>query len=101
MSWRGSRRRRAKRTRRRKSSRSTTPMAMALTEIETMIRDAFPDARAEVKDLAGDGNHYSATVVSAAFRGKSRVRQHQMVYEALKGRMGGELHALALTTSES
>jgi stress-induced morphogen len=76
-------------------------MAMSQAEIETMIRDAFPDARIEVKDLAGDGNHYAATVVSSAFKGKNRVRQHQMVYEALKGRMGGELHALALTTSES
>ena len=76
-------------------------MAMSLSEIETMIRDALPDARVEVKDLAGDGNHYSASVVSAAFMGKSRVQQHQMVYAALKGRMGGELHALALTTSES
>jgi stress-induced morphogen len=66
-----------------------------------MIREAFPDARVEVKDLAGDGNHYSASVVSSAFRGKSRVKQHQMVYAALKGRMGGELHALALQTSES
>jgi stress-induced morphogen len=75
-------------------------MAMSKTEIEQMIREAFPDARVEVKDLAGDGNHYSASVISSAFRGKSRVRQHQMVYEALKGRMGGELHALALTTSE-
>ena len=76
-------------------------MAMSLSEIETMIREAFPDARVEVKDLAGDGNHYSASVVSAAFKGKSRVQQHQMVYAALKGRMGGELHALALATSES
>jgi stress-induced morphogen len=76
-------------------------MAMSQAEIETMIREAFPDARVEVKDLAGDGNHYAATVVSTAFTGKTRVRQHQMVYEALKGRMGGELHALALTTSES
>jgi stress-induced morphogen len=75
-------------------------MAMSAIEIETMIRAAFPDARVEVKDLAGDGNHYAAKVVSAAFEGKTRVRQHQMVYEALKGRMGGELHALALTTSE-
>jgi stress-induced morphogen len=75
-------------------------MAMSQTEIERMIREAFPNARVEVKDLAGDGNHYSASVVSSAFRGKSRVKQHQMVYEALKGRMGGELHALALTTSE-
>ncbi len=74
-------------------------MAMSVAEIETMIREAFPDARVEVKDLAGDGNHYAANVVSAAFAGKSRVQQHQMVYGALKGRMGGELHALALTTA--
>ena len=76
-------------------------MAMSMSEIESMIREAFPDARVEVKDLAGDGNHYAASVVSAAFKGKNRVQQHQMVYAALKGRMGGELHALALTTSES
>ena len=76
-------------------------MAISQIEIETMIREAFPDARVEVKDLAGDGNHYAAKVVSSAFKGKTRVKQHQMVYEALKGRMGGELHALALTTSES
>ena len=76
-------------------------MAMSQTEIERMIREAFPDSRVEIKDLAGDGNHYSATVVSAAFKGKSRVKQHQMVYAALKGKMGGDLHALALTTSES
>jgi stress-induced morphogen len=76
-------------------------MAMALTEIETMIREAFPDARVEVKDLAGDGNHYAATVVSASFKGVSKVKQHQAVYAALKGKMGGDLHALALTTSES
>ena len=74
-------------------------MAMSVAEIESLIREAFPDARIEVKDLAGDGNHYAATVVSAAFAGKSRVQQHQMVYGALKGRMGGELHALALTTA--
>jgi stress-induced morphogen len=65
-----------------------------------MIREAFPDARVEISDLAGDGNHYAANVVSSAFKGKSRVQQHQMVYAALKGRMGGELHALALTTAE-
>jgi stress-induced morphogen len=76
-------------------------MAMSQTEIEQLIRDAFPDARVEVKDLAGDGNHYAATVVSAAFSGVSKVKQHQMVYAALKGKMGGELHALALTTAES
>ncbi len=75
-------------------------MAMSLSEIETMIREAFPGACVEVKDLAGDGNHYSASVVSTAFKGKSRVQQHQMVYAALKGRMGGELHALALQTAE-
>ncbi len=76
-------------------------MAMSQTEIEQLIRDAFPDARVEVKDLAGDGNHYAATVVSAAFSGVSKVKQHQMVYAALKGKMGGELHALALTTADS
>ena len=76
-------------------------MAMSQTEIETMIREAFPDAQVVVKDLAGDGNHYSASVVTAAFNGKSRVKQHQMVYAALKGKMGGDLHALALTTSAS
>jgi stress-induced morphogen len=74
-------------------------MAMSIDEIESMIREALPDAQVEVKDLAGDGNHYAANVVSAAFAGKSRVQQHQMVYGALKGRMGGVLHALALTTS--
>ena len=74
-------------------------MAMAISEIEAMIRAALPDARVEVRDLAGDGNHYAATVVSSAFKGKSRVQQHQIVYGALKGRMGGELHALALQTS--
>jgi stress-induced morphogen len=74
-------------------------MAMEAAEIERLIRDAFPDARIEIADLAGDGDHYSATVVAEAFRGKNRVQQHQLVYAALKGRMGGELHALALTTS--
>jgi stress-induced morphogen len=76
-------------------------MAMSQTEIEQLIHEAFPDARVEVKDLAGDGNHYSASVVSSAFKGVSKVKQHQMVYAALKGKMGGELHALALTTSDS
>jgi stress-induced morphogen len=74
-------------------------MAMSVAEIERLIREALPDARVEVKDLAGDGEHYAASVVSAAFAGKSRVQQHQMVYGALKGRMGGALHALALTTA--
>jgi stress-induced morphogen len=73
-------------------------MPMAADEIERMIRAALPDAKVEIRDLRGDGDHYSATVVSAAFVGKTRVQQHQMVYQALKGRMGGELHALALQT---
>ena len=73
-------------------------MAMDAREIERLIREGIPDARVEIRDLAGDGDHYAATVTSAAFRGKSRVQQHQMVYAALKGKMGGQLHALALTT---
>ena len=76
-------------------------MAMARADIERMIQDAFPDARVAVTDLAGDGEHYAATVASSAFKGVSKVKQHQMVYAALKGKMGGELHALALTTTES
>jgi len=74
-------------------------MAMSAAELESLLREAFPDADIAIKDLAGDGDHYKATVRSAAFAGKSRVAQHQMVYAALKGRMGGELHALALETS--
>lgn len=74
-------------------------MAMQAAEIERLIKEALPDARVEIRDLAGDGDHYSATVVSAAFKGKSRVQQHQIVYQALKGRMGGVLHALALQTA--
>jgi stress-induced morphogen len=74
-------------------------MAMSAGEIEALIRAALPDARVTVEDLAGDGDHYAATVVSEAFRGRSRVQQHQMVYQALSGRMGGQLHALALQTS--
>jgi stress-induced morphogen len=74
-------------------------MAMDARSIEALIRQALPDATVEIRDLAGDGDHYAASVVSAAFRGKSRVQQHQMVYQALKGKMGGELHALALQTS--
>jgi stress-induced morphogen len=74
-------------------------MAMAAADIERMIRAALPDAHVEITDLAGDGDHYAARVVSAAFKGLPRVRQHQLVYDALGGRMGGELHALALTTS--
>ncbi len=74
------------------------PMPMPAEEIERMLREAFPDAKIQIQDLAGDGDHYAATVISEAFRGKSKVQQHQMVYAALKGKMGGELHALALTT---
>jgi stress-induced morphogen len=74
-------------------------MPMPAAEIERMIKAALPDAEVEIRDLAGDGDHYAATVISEAFRGKSRVQQHQMVYAALKGKMGGVLHALALTTS--
>ena len=74
-------------------------MGMKGTDIEKFIREAFPDAEIEMKDLAGDDNHWSATVKSAAFKGKSRVQQHQMVYQALKGRMGDQLHALALQTN--
>ena len=74
-------------------------MPMDAREIETMIREALPDAQVVIKDLAGDGDHYAATVVSSAFRGKTRVAQHQMVYQALQGKMGGVLHALALQTS--
>lgn len=74
-------------------------MPMDAAEIESLIKAALPDAQVDIRDLAGDGDHYAATVVSEAFRGKSRVQQHQMVYQALKGNMGGELHALALQTS--
>lgn len=74
-------------------------MPMDAREIESLIKAALPDARVEIKDLAGDGDHYAATVTSSAFKGLPRVRQHQLVYDALQGRMGGVLHALALTTS--
>ena len=73
-------------------------MPMPAAEIERLIREALPDAQVTIEDLRGDGDHYATTVVSASFRGKSRVQQHQMVYAALKGRMGGELHAMALQT---
>jgi stress-induced morphogen len=76
-------------------------MAMDSGEIERLIKAKFPDAQIEIRDLAGDGDHYAAHVVSSAFKGKTRVQQHQMVYEALGGRMGGALHALALTTAEA
>lgn len=74
-------------------------MAMEASEIERLIKAALPDAHVEITDLAGDGDHYAARVVSPAFKGLPRVRQHQLVYDALQGRMGGELHALALTTA--
>lgn len=74
-------------------------MAMDAHEIEKMIRDAIPDAKVTIRDLAGDGEHYAAEVVAESFRGKSRVQQHKMVYDALQGKMGGVLHALALQTS--
>ena len=74
-------------------------MAMDSGEIERLIREAIPDAKVTIEDLAGDGDHYAAHVISGAFKGRSRVQQHQMVYDALKGRMGGTLHALALQTN--
>ena len=74
-------------------------MAMAAHEIENLIREGIPDARIEIVDLAGDGDHYEARIVSESFRGQPRIRQHQRVYQALGGRMGNELHALKLSTS--
>ena len=74
-------------------------MPMNAGDIERLIKDALPDAQITIRDLAGDGDHYAASVVSSAFKGKSRVQQHQMVYSALGGNMGGVLHALQLTTS--
>jgi stress-induced morphogen len=74
-------------------------MPMTVQELESSLRDAFPDGRIAIEDLAGDGDHYKARIVSNAFRGLTRVRQHQLVYAALKGCMGGELHALALETA--
>jgi stress-induced morphogen len=74
-------------------------MPMPIEQLEAALREGFPDAQIQVDDLAGDGDHYRARIVSAAFKGLPRVKQHQLVYAALKGRMGGELHALALETS--
>jgi len=74
-------------------------MSMSAPEIKALIKEAFPDAVVAIQDLAGDGDHYAAQITSAAFKGKSRVQQHQLVYAALQGRMGNELHALALQTS--
>ena len=74
-------------------------MAMTASEIEKLIHEAFPDADVTITDLAGDNDHYAAMVTTSAFKGKTRVQQHQMVYDALKGRMGGVLHALSLQTA--
>jgi stress-induced morphogen len=74
-------------------------MAIDAGEIERLIKSGLPDAQVRIDDLRGDGDHYAAYVVSAAFKGKTRVQQHQMVYQALRGRMGNELHALALQTA--
>ena len=76
-------------------------MAMNLNEIENLIKEAMPDAVVEIQDLAGDGNHYSATITSSQFSGKSKIEQLKMVYNSLKGRMGNELHALAIKTKEN
>tara|TARA_B100000941_G_scaffold240040_1_gene183354 strand:+ start:285 stop:542 length:258 start_codon:yes stop_codon:yes gene_type:complete len=75
-------------------------MAMDLKEIEKFIKEAMPEALVEIQDLAGDGNHYSATITNPNFAGKSKIEQHKMVYNSLKGRMGNELHALAIKTKE-
>jgi len=74
-------------------------MPIAQADLEAILREGFPDAEIKVEDLAGDGDHYRAKIVSTVFKGLPRIRQHQLVYAALKGRMGGELHALALETS--
>ena len=75
-------------------------MAMDLKEIEKHIKEALPDAIIEIQDLAGDGNHYSATITSASFSGKSKIEQHKIVYNSLNGKMGNELHALAIKTKD-
>src|SRR5690348_4982737 len=81
-----------------KSQGRPTGMPMDARDIESMIKAAIPDAQVTIRDLAGDGDHYAATVISESFRGKSRVQQHQIVYQSLRGQMGGVLHALALQT---
>ena len=75
-------------------------MSLKLEEIETLIKESIPDAQITIQDLAGDNNHYSATIKSKSFSGKSKIEQHKLVYKALKGKMGNELHALALNTME-
>ena len=76
-------------------------MALKIEEIRSLIKESLPDAEIEIKDLAGDENHYSATIKSRSFAGKSKIEQHKLVYKALKGKMGNELHALALNTIEN
>ena len=75
-------------------------MAMNLKEIESLIKESLTDAKVQIQDLAGDGNHYSATITSSMFSGKTKIEQHKMVYNSLKGKMGNELHALAIKTKE-
>ena len=75
-------------------------MAMNISEIEDLIKNSIPDANINIQDLAGDGNHYSAIIVSSIFNGKSKIEQHKIVYNSLKGKMGNELHALTITTKE-
>ena len=75
-------------------------MAMNLIEIENLVKEAIPDAVIDIQDLAGDNNHYSATIISSLFKGKSKIEQHKLVYNALKGKMGNELHALAIKTKK-
>ena len=75
-------------------------MAMNLSEIENLVKEAIPDAVINIQDLVGDGNHYSATIISSIFKGKSKIEQHKIVYNALKGKMGNELHALSIKTKE-
>ena len=75
-------------------------MSLKLEEIKTLIKESIPDAQITIQDLAGDNNHYSATIKSKSFSGKSKIEQHKLVYKALKGKMGNELHALALSTME-
>jgi stress-induced morphogen len=82
----------------RRGEKEKSGMPMDAHDIETMIKAAIPDAEVTIRDLAGDGDHYAATVISESFRGKSRVQQHQLVYQSLQGQMGGVLHALALQT---
>jgi stress-induced morphogen len=89
---------RSARVRCRRLNRGALAVPMDAREIERLIKSRIPDAEVSIRDLAGDGDHYAATVISASFRGKSRVQQHQVVYEALRGQMGGALHALALQT---